>query len=282
MSSIDYATLFGYHSVAAAAVFAVVYCVMGAWYVRQSLKNTTRVYIVLTLFCAIRITAFIIRAIESNSVTEGSNLNLFIGDQVLFGVGFFALLFSAFTLVLDRNILAGGPGADGTTLNLLRNSRVFRLLLLLGVILSIVGTTDITSSNPNTVSTGESLHKASTAIFLVLTLVQLAQTIYFFQDTPINASNEGNRWGSRHANVLLLGISLMMLLREGFLTATINDSTRQNNEHLWYPLVAVPEFLAVVCYSVSGLVPTRRAIKEMESQKPGRGQEQYGMMGSRV
>jgi hypothetical protein len=38
----------------------------------------------------------------AHSTSAGSNLNLFIVDQVLFGVGFFALLYSAYTLVLDR------------------------------------------------------------------------------------------------------------------------------------------------------------------------------------
>jgi hypothetical protein len=38
----------------------------------------------------------------ANSTSAGSNLNLFIADQVLFGVVFFALLYSAYTLVLDR------------------------------------------------------------------------------------------------------------------------------------------------------------------------------------
>jgi hypothetical protein len=51
-----------------------------------------------------------------------------------------------------------------------------------------------------------------------------------------------------------------MLVREVFLIATLN-STKQNQESLWYPLVALPELLAVGCYSVSGLVPTRAALK---------------------
>jgi hypothetical protein len=56
-----------------------------------------------------------------------------------------------------------------------------------------------------------------------------------------------------------------MLVREFFLTATINDAAKQNNERLWYPLVALPEFLAVICYSVSGLVPTRAALKAVDN-----------------
>ena len=42
------------------------------------------------------------RAILIGSKSAGENENVFIADEVMFGVGFFALLYSAFTLVLDR------------------------------------------------------------------------------------------------------------------------------------------------------------------------------------
>jgi len=262
-SSIDYAAAFGIHSVAAAAIFAVLFFALGLWFVRQSIKNTTYVYIILTLFCGMRITAYIIRAIMANSTSEGSDLNLFIADQVLFGVGFFALLYSAYTLVLDRDVLAGGERGSLFSPNLLRNPHAFRMILMGAVALSIVGTVDSTSSNPSEVSTGHTLRKASTIIFLLLTVVQVGQTFWFFRDTGSKISTRP--WGDRNGRFLICLISLLMLVREVFLTATLNNSTKQNDEHLWYPLVALPEFLAVVCYSVSGLVPTRAALKDVEN-----------------
>jgi hypothetical protein len=50
----------------------------------------------------VRVTAFIIRSVLASSSSAGENLGLLIGDEVLFGVGFFGLLYSAYTLVLDR------------------------------------------------------------------------------------------------------------------------------------------------------------------------------------
>jgi hypothetical protein len=50
------------------------------------------------------------------------------------------------------------------------------------VALSIVGTIDSTSSNPGDISTGKTLRKASIAIFFALTVVQAAQTIWYFKD----------------------------------------------------------------------------------------------------
>ncbi|KAJ6552245.1 hypothetical protein DFH09DRAFT_1038858 [Mycena vulgaris] len=260
MPSIDYATAFGIHSVAAAALFAALFLPLGFWFVRQSIKNTTYVYIILTLFCAMRVTAYIMRAIMANSTAQGSNLNLFIADQVLFGVGFFALLYSAYTLVLDRDIAAGGEPGGLFSLNLLRNASVFRMILTASVALGIVGTIDSTKSDPSDVAQGKTLRKASTAIFLALTVVQVVQSAWFFSQGA-HSRNSARPFGDRHGRYLLCVISLLMLVREVFLTATINNPSKQNDERLWYPLVALPELLAVLCYAVSGLVPTRAALK---------------------
>ncbi|KAJ7766352.1 hypothetical protein DFH07DRAFT_1058713 [Mycena maculata] len=262
--SVDYATLFGIHSVAGAAIFAVLFFGMGAWFLRQSIKYTTFVYITLTLFCSMRVPAYIIRAIMAHSTSEGSDLNLFIADQVLFGVGFFALLYSAYTLTLDRDIIAGGEPGNIFSLNLLRNRHAFRMFLMAGVALSIVGVVDSTSSSASEVSTGHTLRKAGTIVFLILTVLQVAQMIWFAKDTSYSKSS-ARPWGDRNGKYLLAIISIMMLVREVFLTATMNNSNKQNDERLWYPLVALPEFLAMICYSVSGLVPTRAALKEVDS-----------------
>ncbi|KAF7309270.1 hypothetical protein MIND_00297300 [Mycena indigotica] len=266
-TSINYAAFSGIHSTAAAIVFAAVYAPLGLWFIRQSIKNTTYVYIVLTLFCIMREAAFVLRAIMANSAGAGSNLSMFIADQVLFGVGFFALLYSAYSLVLDRHVLAGGEPPSATTPSVFRNSHLFRIALMAGVAIGIVATIDTTSSNPHSASTGRTLRKVSTAIFFVLTVIQAAQTIWFFREADAVAGGYSNRrkWGDRNGRYLLVLIAVLLLVREVFLIATINDTAKQSREELWYPLVALPELLAVVCYAVSGLVPTRVAIKKKDA-----------------
>ena len=46
--------------------------------------------------------AFVLRAVLAGSSTAGTNLHLFIAQQVIYSIGFFGLLYSAYTLVLDR------------------------------------------------------------------------------------------------------------------------------------------------------------------------------------
>lgn len=90
---INYAKVFGIDSVAAAIVFATAYVPLFGWFVRQSFARPTYVFFVLSFFCIVRLTAFIIRSILAGSDTAGQNLGLLIADEVLFGVGFFGLIF---------------------------------------------------------------------------------------------------------------------------------------------------------------------------------------------
>lgn len=42
------------------------------------------------------------RAILAGSDTAGTNVNVVVAEAIIYGVGFFGLLYSAYTLVLDR------------------------------------------------------------------------------------------------------------------------------------------------------------------------------------
>jgi hypothetical protein len=53
----------------------------------------------------VRIAAFTLRAILISNNSVGQNKNVFIADEVLSAVGFFSLLYSAYTLVLDMSVV---------------------------------------------------------------------------------------------------------------------------------------------------------------------------------
>jgi hypothetical protein len=74
--------------------------------------------------------------------------------------------------------------------------------------------------------------------------------------------------GTRNALYILLLISALILIGEAFSIATVNDAEKQNNEHFWYPLIALPEILAGVLYTARGLVPARSELpKEVNEKK---------------
>jgi hypothetical protein len=100
---------FGIHSLAAAILFAVLYVPLFGWNLYQSVAQPKHpyvrqksIFVILAVFCALRIAAFVTRAVLAASGSARENLRLVIVNQVLYGAGFFGLMYSAYTLVLDR------------------------------------------------------------------------------------------------------------------------------------------------------------------------------------
>ncbi|KAF8869992.1 hypothetical protein BD779DRAFT_1456166 [Infundibulicybe gibba] len=260
---INYAKLLGFESAVAAAIFAALYVPFFAWFVRQSLKGPTYVLVMLSVFCATRITAFVIRALLAGSDSIGHNLSLLISDEILFGVGFFGLLSSAYILVLDRMLLFHCPKPTGVTRALtimVTNRRLFRIVMTVAVALGITGVSLSQSSSPDIVGLGKAFRLGSTITFLHLTVLQTCQTLKLARVERSSGAyrHDNESWGMKNGSYILCAVSLLLLIREIFVTAvTINDTDIQNNEHLWYPLLALPEILAVAFHATPGLVPPR-------------------------
>ena len=124
MSSSDgqfnYAHALGVHSVAAAAIFAALYAILLPFFIVKTTRNPMYIFFLLTLFCAsklqnallgyqqtdrpslVRVAAFVIRAVLAGSATAGDSLSLYIAATVTFNIGFFGLIYSAYSLILDR------------------------------------------------------------------------------------------------------------------------------------------------------------------------------------
>ncbi|KAG5636341.1 hypothetical protein H0H81_008363 [Sphagnurus paluster] len=254
----NYADFFGIHSIAAAVIFAVAYVPLAGWFAIQSFGRPTYVFLILTFFCAIRIAGFIIRAILAASDSVASNLGVLIAEQVLFGVGFFGLLYSAYTLVLDRwSLTSTAPGTDPLS-RFTHNRRIFRIALMIGVVLFIVGITEATNTDPYK---GNSLRVAGTIVFLVLTVLLAYQTVLLsrieLRENDYNSRAKINSVGRQHGAYILCTIAVLLIVREAFSTVAVFDHAKQYNERLWYPLYALPELLAVILYTAPGLVPPR-------------------------
>ncbi|KAJ7507039.1 hypothetical protein B0H11DRAFT_1903035 [Mycena galericulata] len=167
--------------------------------------------------------------------------------------------------------MSGAPPMRYIPLKIMGDRRLFRIVLIIGVALGVMGTIDAMSSDASKASSGTTLRRASTILFLVLTILQTVQTFLVFKEDRFRP------FGDRHGKYILGLVSLLLLVREVFMLATINDLARQDKEEFWYPFVALPEVLAVFCYAISGLVPVRSELKKqmemneaMEAQYPSR------------
>ncbi|KAJ3716733.1 hypothetical protein DFJ43DRAFT_1134544 [Lentinula guzmanii] len=261
-SPVNYAKLFGFESVAAAGVFAALYAPLAVWFLVLLIRHRSYVVFTLALFCQIRFVAFIIRAILASSESAGENLNLLIADEVLFSVGFFGLLYGAYGLVLARLAFCTALPFDNILNRLIRNRTFFHLTLSTGVALGIAGIVQ-TSDNPSD-STGSALRKASVVIFVVLTVLQAYQTVVLViaerrDDLDERKQYLGTSFGARNGALIFVIIALLLLIREIFMAATLGSTAKQNNEHFWYPLVALPELLSLLLYAVPGLIPPKRS-----------------------
>jgi hypothetical protein len=263
---VNFAVLLGIHSLAGPIVFVVLYGLLLPFFLRKSFTHPTYVYYILTLFCVIRVVAFTLRAILANSKTAGESPRLIVPFEVLSQVGFFPLLYSAYTLVLDRTLLSDLRLDKHPILRIIQDRRPFRLLLVAGVILGIVAATRFTPSGPSNTTQAKALRIASVTIFLFLTLVQALQT-GILATSSISARSQyylqgKDSIGIRYGNYILLMISLMLVIRETFTIATVTNPAKLYNEHFWYPFIALPEILAVMLYTTPGLVPRRDELLE--------------------
>ena len=71
--------------------------------------------------------------------------------------------------------------------------------------------------------------------------------------------------GVRFGNHILLVISILLIIREVFSVATVNEIIQvldSDYEHSWYPLIPLPEILAVILFITPGLVPRREELQQ--------------------
>ncbi|KAF5318140.1 hypothetical protein D9619_012044 [Psilocybe cf. subviscida] len=268
-AQINFAKAIGFDSLAAAIIFTIIYVPLEGWFLLKSFTRPTYVHFALSFFCAIRIAAFALRAVLISSNSVGQNLNVLIADEILSAIGFFSLLYSAYTLVLDIELLSGREASRNPIIALTRNRRLFRVALIVAVALGIAGLSS-SSSNSSTGSIGSgsnsTLHKVSTGIFVALTALQAFQTVILALEERRNRgyarSHPYESFGSKHAGIILTVMSILLLVREAFSAATVNNFEKQNDEKLWYPLLATPEVIVVLLFGTPGLVPDRKELAE--------------------
>ena len=161
------------------------------------------------------------------------------------------------------------------------NRHLIRISLSAAVAVGIIGSTYISSPNPDKLKLGTTLRKVSIIIFLVVTALLAVHTLFVARGERVALSKlpplpfsiyrsaaqrfafhigrgslQGTSFGAKRGTYILCLIVVFLLIREIYLTATIN--TTHQSEASWYPLAALPELLAVTLFGVPGLVPEKR------------------------
>lgn len=237
-----------------------------------------------------RITAFVLRALLAHVQSDADNLNVLIAYEIIYNTGFFGLLYSVYSLVSARyvcppptspspphpfsSVAASKNPPNDPLSRILRHHFLFRIALMAAVALGITGAIQSgLGTTPSTVNTGNTLRKAAIYIFLVCSILVFLQILFLARvefsgmplvslvftlpDTLLDNSYRGSstQIGATYDIFILLAISLLLVAREAFFTATATNTTRQNDEAFWYPFSVVTEFIAVVLFAAPGLVP---------------------------
>ncbi|KAF9648708.1 hypothetical protein BDM02DRAFT_3143842 [Thelephora ganbajun] len=258
----NYAKALLINSFSLALVFACIYLPLLGVFVFKAVRNPTYVLWITAFFCQVRVVSFAMRAALAKSATAGQNFDLVLSQQIIYGVGFFGILYSAYIMVLDREFIKGTAGHSPLS-RITGNRHLIRLALVAAVSLSITGAVMAnTGTKQNTIDLGKQLRTASVVIFLVVAAFLVIHIMFSISTEMRNTSGEKvqNSLAPYGLHILLLA-GLFLLVREIFFVAT-NNKTTQYKERLFYPFAACTELAAVLLFLSPGLIPLKRELAE--------------------
>jgi len=259
--TVNYAKAILIESFPAALAFTGIYIPLLAIFTFKAMKNPTYVLWVTAFFCNVRFISFAMRAALAKNDAAGENFDLVLAQQIIYGIGFFGVLYSAYTMVLDREVIKGTSGSWALS-RLTGNRFLIRLALLAAVALSITGAVQAgTGTKQSTIDLGKRLKVIAVIIFLVVSALLVIHILFSMAAEKRISDEKDHSSLAPYGLHLLLLIALILLVREVFLAATTNKIT-QYKEKLFYPFAAGTELVAVLFFLVPGLLPLKTELVE--------------------
>jgi len=282
MSSTNYAGALGISNKWAPIVFTVLYFLLMVYYIAQAIRRHASIYGGLAFFSAMRVVAYSLRAAMANNSHDATNKGVAIAYEVLYSVGYFSLVLSAYRLLRDRERLYALTRAGNRFTGAIHRGHLVHFLLFLAVVLGTVGVV-YALGNYGHNAAGNGLNSASTYIFLAVTVFVALLTFIVirvertFRRSPATGAADVPPMGATHHHLILLIIAALLLIRTLFYAVTVHDrlhgesftTTKQSNEHLWYPLAALAELLVALLFIVPGLVPLQSLLRRRNNYANG-------------
>jgi len=258
----NYAKALLINSFGLALAFTLIYVPLLGVFVFKTIRNSTYVLWITTFFCQVRVVSFAMRALLAKSKSAGENFHLVLAQQVVYGVGFFGILYAAYIMVLDRQFIKRTVGSSPLS-KITENCHLIRLALLAAVSLSIAGSIQAnTGSQQSTINTGKHFKTISIVIFLVVAGLLVVQTVFAtLAESRRSLDKKDQSSLAPHRLHILLVVGLLFVVRESFLLATNNKIT-QYKEQLFYPLEACTELAEVLSFLTPNLIPLKHELAE--------------------
>lgn len=250
-----------HYNIPAAILFIVLYSPLLSMFIWRRLHYALWTYTISAIYCVARVASFSIRAVLARLPSTADHSGLKIALAVLSSIGFVGLIWASYEMILDRERITGIP-LNGFPAIILTKRHFVYFVMTVASIIDIAGSIQwLSAKDSDGRKTARDLRNASVYIFFgisVLLALQMLLVAYRELITP-------SPTGLRYIAPLLAAHMMCLMTRECFQTATSNYSSDQIKEALWYPLVAVPELLAVSILAIPGIVPedTLRSTEEV-------------------
>jgi hypothetical protein len=248
----------------------------------------------------VRVTSFSIRAELAASTSAGSNLSLVIAYGVLAAIGFFGLIYSAYTLIVDRCVPSPtlspqwfSPAGQAAAPRQRHATRAAHAHLPAAAVRAAVPHRrdrardcgeqsgvlheQQYARDVEDAARGERVHvprhdRSRRApgradgdrrgqLYVAAVARQLRTVLT--SGSPAGPPRSTGPFGARHGTFVLTPLVLVLLVREAFAAITLHNAAQADDEGLWYPFSALPELLAVLLFAVPGLVPDRAEMTEV-------------------
>lgn len=180
------------------------------------------------------------------TAVNGTDLSLYITQQIVFSAGFFAIISVSFDLLKKWFLYARGSFPSPLV-------RLIYITLIAAVALSITGgVMSNPTSNADTVTKGTALINAGRWLFFSLTCAFFVVTSMSFLS---HSSSSLEKVGVLKKDVGILAIvGALLNIKSCFSVSLIYNSLLVRQETYFYPLSVMPELLILCLYCVPTLV----------------------------
>ncbi|KAI8820282.1 uncharacterized protein EV422DRAFT_85975 [Fimicolochytrium jonesii] len=240
----------GIHSVALPIVFLVVYVALFFVFLWKLRRNPVAVFIFMVAFCVFRVAAFAVRAAIAASDSLQNDLNWVLTANIIYTIGFFGLVYSAYSLLVRRAFVVRDllRGPFGRLLP--RVLIIVRVSLVAAITLGITGACLFALADPGSEkkTLGDTLRHVSLWIFLVLVALLLVNCLFVL------------RHDHSRSMLVLTAIAALLFARELYQILAWNKP-EATDEIYFFTLSCLTELIAVILFLVPNVVPSKNEVE---------------------
>ncbi|RKO92601.1 hypothetical protein BDK51DRAFT_26140 [Blyttiomyces helicus] len=228
-------------AIAFAGIYSLFLIIFGA----HLLRRFSRIHVIASIFCVIRIGAFAVRGIIINS--DWTSSGLLTADMIMMAAGFVAILdmmYQSLTQWLEFRVAP--VHSNDLVSSAIRFKRLMHIVLVISAVLSIMGATAQSSATtPDDLDSAKDRVRIAALIYLGATLAMLALSTM----VSLSVGGASAPLSARPGWVIVL-CTIISLVR---LTYAVIVAGKTPVELSWYCLSIMPEICVLIVFAWPGV-----------------------------